>query len=97
MCLEKGRTVSRSGDGDAEHRASRLCLEFTPVPEGITLLVENGDVPAGEDNLVYRAAKSISTYAGVRSGVEIRLKKPIPVAAGLGGGSADAAATPWQV
>ena len=69
------------------------CLEFTPVPEGITLLVENGDVPAGEDNLVYRAAKSISTYAGVRSGVEIRLKKAIPVAAGLGGGSADAAAT----
>ena len=55
--------------------------------------MENGDVPAGEDNLVYRAAKSISTYAGVRSGVEIRLKKAIPVAAGLGGGSADAAAT----
>ena len=69
------------------------CLEFTPVPEGITILVENGDVPAGEDNLVHRAAKSISTYGGVRTGVEIRLKKAIPVAAGLGGGSTDAAVT----
>jgi 4-diphosphocytidyl-2-C-methyl-D-erythritol kinase len=68
-------------------------LEFTPVSEGITILVDGGDVPSGEDNLVYRAAKCIRTHGGVRTGVEIYLEKAIPVAAGLGGGSADAAAT----
>ncbi len=69
------------------------CLEFTPVSEGITILVEGGDLPAGEDNLVHRAASCIRTHGGIRNGIEIRLKKSIPVAAGLGGGSADAAAT----
>lgn len=51
--------------------------------------------PAGQgaDNLVLRAASALREATGVRAGAELRLEKRIPVAAGLGGGSADAAAT----
>lgn len=50
-------------------------------------------VPADETNLVYRAAKSFLDKAKIKKGVSIKLIKNIPVAAGLGGGSSDAAAT----
>ena len=50
-------------------------------------------VPLGEDNLVMRAARALSGAAGVEEGADIELTKRVPVAAGLGGGSADAAAT----
>ena len=49
-------------------------------------------VPRSEENLVLRAAKAIREAAKVAAGAEITLTKNIPVAAGLGGGSADAAA-----
>jgi len=64
------------------------------APDGtVTLVVEpEGAAPAGGDNLVLRAASALSEFAGVRRGAVIRLHKRIPVAAGLGGGSADAAA-----
>lgn len=45
------------------------------------------------DNLVYRAAVALRAQAGVRQGARLTLVKNLPVAAGLGGGSADAAAT----
>lgn len=45
------------------------------------------------DNLVLRAARELRAAAGVRSGAHIVLDKQLPVAAGIGGGSADAAAT----
>jgi 4-diphosphocytidyl-2-C-methyl-D-erythritol kinase len=48
---------------------------------------------AGVDNLVVRAAQLLKDYAGVDSGVRITLIKRIPSAAGMGGGSSDAAAT----
>lgn len=67
-------------------------LEFTPAGRDITLTIEGGDLPAGPDNLVFRAAELIRRRGRVREGVKIRLVKAIPVAAGLGGGSADAAA-----
>ena len=47
----------------------------------------------GEDNLVYRAAELLRDTFGVLDGAEIRLSKEIPLAAGLGGGSSDAAAS----
>ena len=59
-----------------------LRLEVEPV----------GAAPGSEDNLVMRAADALRDHAGVRAGAHIELVKRIPVAAGLGGGSADAAA-----
>ncbi len=47
----------------------------------------------GEDNLVRRAARALARYAGVKKGAAITLQKMLPVASGIGGGSADAAAT----
>ena len=46
----------------------------------------------GDDNLVLRAARALAAAAGVKHGARLHLEKHIPVAAGLGGGSADAAA-----
>lgn len=50
-------------------------------------------VPADETNLAARAAGELRRYTGVRSGVRLDVHKHIPVAAGLAGGSADAAAS----
>ncbi len=49
-------------------------------------------LPVDEDNLVYRAAKLMKEEYNIKEGVRITLQKFIPVAAGLGGGSSDAAA-----
>jgi 4-diphosphocytidyl-2-C-methyl-D-erythritol kinase len=46
----------------------------------------------GDDNLVLRAARGLAEAAGVRGGAGITLDKRLPVASGIGGGSADAAA-----
>lgn len=51
---------------------------------------ELGDI---SNNLIFRAAKLMKEYFGIKDGIEIRLKKNIPVAAGMAGGSTDAAAT----
>lgn len=49
-----------------------------------------GDI---SNNLIFRAAKLMKEYYGIKEGIEISLKKHIPVAAGMAGGSTDAAAT----
>jgi len=51
-----------------------------------------GSLPAGPDNLVLRAAAALRDAAGIGHGAAITLTKNLPVAAGIGGGSADAAA-----
>ena len=72
-----------------------LCDEliFSLRPKGIVLNCPGSDLPASEDNLVFRAAQSIFAYTNYPFGVEIKLTKKIPLAAGLGGGSSDAATT----
>lgn len=52
-----------------------------------------GAVTGGEDNMVLRAAAALRERSGVAAGASFALQKNIPVAGGLGGGSADAAAT----
>ncbi len=46
-----------------------------------------------KNNLVYKAAKVLANYAGIKKGIKITIKKDIPIGAGLAGGSSDAAAT----
>lgn len=60
--------------------------------QGITVTCDSAAVPGGEGNIAYRAAAEIVKRAGSGSGLTIGIKKAIPVAAGLGGGSSDAAA-----
>jgi 4-diphosphocytidyl-2-C-methyl-D-erythritol kinase len=70
-------------------------IEAAPAP-GLSLVVEGrcaaqlADI--GDDNLVLRAARSLAAAAGITEGAALRLEKNLPVAAGLGGGSSDAAA-----
>lgn len=66
-------------------------MEIDLGGRGIRLVSEGGEVPEGMDNLACRAARIFCEEFGIRGGLQIRLKKRIPVAAGLGGGSSDAA------
>ncbi len=54
---------------------------------------KNNSVPVDQSNLILRAAKILKDYTGTNKGVRIQLWKRIPVAAGLAGGSSNAAAT----
>jgi len=69
-------------------------LDFTPAA---TLTLEVGGptaglIPSQGENIVLKAARLLAEAAGVTRGAAIRLTKRLPVAAGIGGGSADAAA-----
>ena len=62
------------------------------VEPGIHLTTNKKYIPVDENNLVWRAAKLMMDTCGIMEGVSIHLHKVIPVAAGMAGGSADAAA-----
>lgn len=61
--------------------------------QGISITTDSPGLPVGKDNLVYKAAKAIFRRAGYPGGVSVHIAKRIPVGAGLGGGSSNAAAT----
>lgn len=61
--------------------------------EEIIISANQSVVPTDKDNLIYKAAVKFFEKTGIKAGVFITLDKKIPVAAGLAGGSADAAAT----
>jgi 4-diphosphocytidyl-2-C-methyl-D-erythritol kinase len=65
--------------------------------DGLTLTVGGPEAAAvaglGEDNLVMRAARLLAAQAGIRAPAALHLDKHLPAAAGIGGGSSDAAAT----
>ncbi len=63
-------------------------LKDTP---GISVACDSETVSGGKDNIAWRAADAILSHAGRETGVDISISKKIPVAAGLGGGSSDAA------
>ena len=60
---------------------------------GITVTANLSYLPVNEDNLVYRAAKLLMDEFHIEKGITVELQKFIPVAAGMAGGSSDAAAT----
>lgn len=65
--------------------------------KGITVSTNLFYLPINQDNLVYRAASLLLDEFGIEEGVSIELKKYIPVAAGMAGGSSDAAAVLYGI
>jgi 4-diphosphocytidyl-2-C-methyl-D-erythritol kinase len=59
--------------------------------EGISLSCSDPELPQGEENLAFKAARLILSRTGRKAGVRITIEKNIPLAAGLGGGSSNAA------
>ncbi len=93
--------VAKRGDGyhEVDTLMARLELHDTvtlePTAGGVTLRVRGADLPEDAANLAHRAAQRYLAAAGEGRGVHgvhLQLDKRIPVAAGLGGGSSDAAA-----
>ena len=68
-------------------------LTFGKRAEGIVITTDAGELPTDENNLIYKAAKLMMETYGITEGVRIHLQKNIPIAAGMAGGSTDAAAT----
>jgi 4-diphosphocytidyl-2-C-methyl-D-erythritol kinase len=69
-------------------------LELVPLKENtIKILSQNRFVPDDQRNLAYQAAQVLKEKLNIKKGVAISIDKVIPVAAGLAGGSSDAAAT----
>jgi 4-diphosphocytidyl-2-C-methyl-D-erythritol kinase len=91
------RVLSKRPDGYHELRtifqtislADRLEIEYTPARQ---TSIELDDPLVIPDNLVVRAARAVMPAIGAKGRVAIRLEKRIPMGAGLGGGSSDAAA-----
>ena len=68
-------------------------LELSKTKEDkITVETNVSFLPTNENNLVYRAADLLKKEFGIKQGIHIKLSKFIPVAAGMAGGSSDAAA-----
>lgn len=75
---------AQDGDWITGQRANDVSLEITgPFGEGLSCI----------DNLVVRTAELLQSHFGIVTGAAIHLEKNLPVASGIGGGSADAAAT----
>ena len=71
-----------------------LCDKVTlrKTAEGISVASSNPKVPVGAENTAYRAARELFKEKGLKAGVDIHIEKNIPISAGLGGGSSNAAA-----
>ncbi|MBO6147723.1 MAG: 4-(cytidine 5'-diphospho)-2-C-methyl-D-erythritol kinase [Lachnospiraceae bacterium] len=96
------------GRCDNGYHQLRMVMQSIALSDTVTLKksVENGDivtytqllngkqspVPDDHSNLAYRAAKLLKVEFGIQNAIEINIEKSIPVAAGLAGGSSDAAA-----
>jgi 4-diphosphocytidyl-2-C-methyl-D-erythritol kinase len=93
------RVVGRRPDGYHElvtvMQPLTLADELTVTLMGSDLAFEcdQPGLPQGPENLVWRAASQFQAETGRKQGVRLSLRKRIPVAAGLGGGSSDAAGT----
>lgn len=91
------RVIGRRADGFHEletvFQAIDLADELTVAPEDALQLTGGcADAPPGPENLVLRAAAALREATGCTRGAVMHLEKRIPVGAGLGGGSSDAAA-----
>ena len=95
------RVLGRRSDGYHEVQTLLQTIDLTDeiratvAPSDVLdLQVEPaGAVSSGSDNLMIRAAEALRRHTGVKAGARFELAKKIPIGAGLGGGSSDAAAT----
>lgn len=91
------RIVGRRPDGYHELETLMLPLDFgdeitlSSKESGLTLECDNPSLPTDDSNLALRAAKRLAERYGVKQGAKLVLTKRIPLAAGLGGGSSNAA------
>ena len=68
-------------------------LKITEIEENSILIKSNSlDIPLNEDNIMYKAANLLKNQFNIEKGIEISIEKNIPVAAGMAGGSSNAAA-----
>ena len=74
------------------HQMRRSASRRLGVPSLIAIRCNHPQVPLGQDNIAYRAAELLMRKAKICRPIAIRIRKQIPVGAGLGGGSSDAAA-----
>ncbi|HXC35032.1 MAG TPA: 4-(cytidine 5'-diphospho)-2-C-methyl-D-erythritol kinase [Candidatus Acidoferrales bacterium] len=90
-----GRRADGFHDLETVMQPVNLCddLTFERVGTGIALSCNDKSLPVDGGNLVCRAAEKFFSAAGISGGVKIHLEKKIPLAAGLGGGSGNAATT----
>ena len=88
--------IAKRGDGYHEIDTLMAQVELhdeiiiEPVRQGISLQVAGADLPTDNTNLAYRAAELYLQMSDEKRGVSLVLKKHIPIAAGLGGGSSNA-------
>ncbi len=91
--------VARRADGFHEiktlFQAVNLCdeLRLCHAARGIRVSCDMPDLPTGPENLVTKAASMFLAHNKIRGGVDIAIRKKIPLSGGLGGGSSNAACT----
>ena len=95
-------TLEVSGKRENGYHNIDSVVQVIDIADDLTLTGAQGDVievkvnapgvPEGKGNIVYRACEEFFRVAGINAGVRVRLEKHIPVQAGLGGGSGNAAA-----
>jgi len=69
-------------------------LHFSLLPKkGIWIETSNPNLPTGKENLVHQAISSLKTRSTYQGGIGVKIQKKIPLGAGLGGGSSNAATT----
>jgi len=92
------KIINRRSDGyhEIESQMQKVdlfdILHLSRQGETISLSCPGTTLPEDQGNLVYRAAQAFFSATGIKAGIKIILEKKIPIAAGLGGGSSDAAA-----
>jgi 4-diphosphocytidyl-2-C-methyl-D-erythritol kinase len=92
--------LKRRGDGYHELRTifQKISLHDTLYfslrkERGVSVTADDPKLPSGKKNLVYKAVHSMLKLSGYRGGIHIEIEKRIPLGAGLGGGSSNAATT----